>query len=84
LERLVEGESSVINLATTFDISLPAGSRYFLILKNAGLISHEKDGRVSRCALVAGSLRDTLNWIETYQGFWEDKFDPITEYLDQT
>ena len=84
LARLAKGESSVGELAAPFDISLPAISRHLRVLKNAGLISREKDGRVRRCALDAGPLRTASDWIETYRGFWEDQFDSLAEYLERT
>jgi DNA-binding transcriptional ArsR family regulator len=84
LARLAEGDSSVGELAAPFDISLPAVSRHLRVLRRAGLISREKDGRVRRCALDPGPLHAASDWIESYRRFWEGQFDSLAEYLERT
>ena len=81
LARLASGPSSVGELAAPFDISLPAISRHLRVLRNAGLITRHKDGRVRRCTLEATPLRAASDWIESYRQFWEDQFDSLAEYL---
>lgn len=84
LARLAEGETSVGALAEPFDISLPAISRHLRVLRNAGLVSRHKDGRVRRCTLAAAPLQAASDWIERYRQFWEDQFDSLAEYLERT
>ena len=83
LEQLVGGESSVTNLAEPFNISLPAISRHLRVLERAGLLSQEKDGRVRRCRLDAGPMKEASDWISRYQRFWEQQLDSLASYLDQ-
>lgn len=84
LARLATGHSSVGELAEPFDISLPAISRHLRVLRNAGLITRHKDGRVRRCTLDAAPLQAASNWIESYRQFWEGQFDSLAEYLERT
>ncbi|MDA1357931.1 MAG: metalloregulator ArsR/SmtB family transcription factor [Proteobacteria bacterium] len=84
LARLATGHSSVGELAEPFDISLPAVSRHLRVLRNAGLITRHKDGRVRRCTLNAAPLRAASDWIGTYRQFWEGQFDSLAEYLGRT
>ena len=83
LEQLVGGESSVTNLAEPFNISLPAISKHLRVLERAGLLSQEKDGRVRRCRLDAGPMKEASDWISRYQRFWEQQLDSLASYLDQ-
>ena len=83
LARLANGHSSVGELAAPFDISLPAISRHLRVLRNAGLITRHKDGRVRRSTLEATPLRAAAEWIESYRQFWEDQFDSLAEYLER-
>ena len=83
LEQLVAGESSVTNLAEPFNISLPAISKHLRVLERAGLLSQEKDGRVRRCRLDAGPMKEASDWISRYQRFWEQQLDSLASYLDQ-
>ena len=83
LERLADGDSSVTKLAEPFKISLPAISKHLRVLERAGLLSQEKDGRVRRCRLDAGPLKEASDWISRYQLFWEQQLDSLASYLDQ-
>ena len=83
LARLATGQSSVSELAEPFDISLPAVSRHLRVLRNAGLITRHKDGRVRRCTLDAAPLKAGSDWIESYRQFWESQLDSLAEYLQR-
>ena len=83
MERLAQGESSVTVLAQPFNISLPAISRHLRVLGKAGLLTQEKDGRVRRCRLDAGPMKNALDWIAGYRRFWEFQLDSLTNFVDQ-
>ncbi|MDH3498129.1 MAG: metalloregulator ArsR/SmtB family transcription factor [Gemmatimonadota bacterium] len=83
LARLAEGESSVGELARPFDVSRPAISRHLRVLERAGLVRRARDGRVSRCALDAGPLREAADWVDHYRRFWEAQLDALARYLDR-
>jgi DNA-binding transcriptional ArsR family regulator len=84
LARLAKGESSVTELAAPYDISLPAVSKHLHVLARAGLIEQEKDGRVRRCRLVAEPMKDAAEWITRYRRFWEEQFDALARYLEES
>ena len=77
LARLAEGESTVGDLARPYEMSRPAISKHVRVLERAGLVRRTKDGRVSRCGLDAGPLRDAADWVERYRQFWEGQFDQL-------
>ena len=83
LERLAQGESSVTALAQPFNVSLPAISKHLKVLGKAGLLTQAKDGRVRRCRLDAGPMKDASDWIARYRRFWEDQLDSLADYVDQ-
>ncbi|MGB0036534.1 MAG: metalloregulator ArsR/SmtB family transcription factor [Candidatus Acidiferrales bacterium] len=84
LARLALGESSVSELAEPYDISLPAVSKHLRVLEGAGLVERHKDGRVHRCRLVAEPMKDAAAWIEEYRLFWEQQFDALARFLEQS
>jgi DNA-binding transcriptional ArsR family regulator len=84
LARLALGEASVTELAEPFSISLPAISKHLRVLERAGLLAREKDGRIYRCHLVAEPLKGAAEWIARYQRFWQEQFDNLAEYLNET
>jgi DNA-binding transcriptional ArsR family regulator len=73
LARLAHGELSVSELAAPFDVSLPAISKHLRVLERAGLLAGVRDGRVYRCRLEAGPLREAAGWINAYQEFWKGR-----------
>lgn len=83
LARLAEGEASVGELARPFDVSRPAISKHLRVLERAGLVRRARDGRVSRCALDAGPMREAADWVDHYRRFWEAQLDALARYLDR-
>jgi DNA-binding transcriptional ArsR family regulator len=83
LARLVQGETSVSELAAPYKMSLPAVSKHLRVLEDAGLVTRHKDGRVHRCRLVAEPMKDAAEWIERYRQFWEQQFDALADYLEE-
>jgi len=84
LARLARGESSVSELAAPYRISLPAVSKHLGVLEEAGLVTRRKDGRVHRCRLVAGPMHEAADWIEFYRRFWDQQFDALERFLQDT
>ena len=83
LARLARGEASVGELAAPHAMSLPAVSKHLKVLETAGLVARRKDGRVHRCRIDAGPMRDAASWIDQYRRFWEGQFDALDDYLNQ-
>jgi DNA-binding transcriptional ArsR family regulator len=84
LARLAQGENSVSGLAAPYEMSLPAVSKHLRVLEKAGLVKRHKDGRVHRCRLVAEPMKDAAAWIEHYRQFWENQFDSLARYLEES
>ncbi len=83
LARLAGGEATVGELASPFDVSRPAISKHLRVLERAGLVQRTRDGRVSRCELDAGPMRDAAEWVERYRKFWEGQLDSLSRYFER-
>jgi len=83
LERLDDGSQLVSELAAPFDITLQAVSRHIQVLVQAGLISQERTGRISRCSLVAGPIFAVAVWINRYSKYWQEQFDALAASLKE-
>jgi DNA-binding transcriptional ArsR family regulator len=81
LARLARGETTVLELAEPFDMSLPAISKHLKVLERAGLIVRGRNAQWRPCRLEAGPLRDVAGWVENYRKFWEQSFDRLDDYL---
>lgn len=69
LRRLASGEKTISELASRFDMTLPAVSKHVRVLERAGLARVSREGRSRRTALVAAPLREVRDWIERYRRF---------------
>lgn len=83
LTRL-DGEALLVKeLAAPFDISLQAVSKHIQVLVKAGLVRQEREGRIARCRLDAGPIRDAAVWINRYSKYWQDQFDTLALWLGE-
>jgi len=84
LARLVDAKDeslSVTELATPFEMSLPAISKHLKVLERAGLILRGRDAQFRPCKLDARPLQEVATYLEKYRRFWEDSFDRLDDYL---
>ena len=83
LARLVQGETSVKELAEPFPISAPSITKHLKVLERAGLIRRSRDAHWRPCRLEAAPLRDVSEWVERYRSFWEQNFNRLDVYVSQ-
>ena len=83
LGRLADGEATVSELASPFDMSLPAVSKHLKVLERAGLIERGREAQWRPCRLKAEPLKDAAEWIEGYRQHWEERFQRLDDYLQE-
>jgi DNA-binding transcriptional ArsR family regulator len=83
LARLAGGESSVLEIAKPFDMSLPAVSKHLKVLERAGLIERGREAQWRPCRLQANPLKSVADWVEVYRRHWEESFDKLERYLKE-
>lgn len=83
LARLAEGEATVNELATPFNMSLPAISKHIKVLERAGLIKQGQKAQYRPCTIETAPLQEIVKWTEQYRHIWETRFDQMDNYLTQ-
>ena len=83
LARLAGGESSVLEIAKPFDISLPAVSKHLKVLERAGLIERGREAQWRPCRLQANPLKGVADWVEFYRQHWEESLSRLDSYLKE-
>jgi DNA-binding transcriptional ArsR family regulator len=83
LSRLAAGPAMVTELAEPFAMSLPAVSKHIRVLEGAGLVARTVDGRIHRCTLAPGPLRDIEHWLQFYRGFWSETLDALARHAER-
>ena len=84
LEQLARGDRCVTDLARPHSMSLPAVSKHLRVLEKAGLLRRRRYGRVHQLRLEAKPLKQAALWVEEYRKFWEESFDRLAAYLEET
>jgi DNA-binding transcriptional ArsR family regulator len=75
LDRLVQGECGVTELAEPFAMSLPAVSKHLGVLERAGLIARRRDAQWLRCRIVPAGLEVVADFADRYRHLWEAGLD---------
>ena len=82
MQRLIQGDALVTDLARPFDMSLPAITKHLNVLESAGLLQRAKRGRERHCSLNPEPLQQVAGWIEIYRYFWEQRLDKLAQLFE--
>jgi DNA-binding transcriptional ArsR family regulator len=83
LGALAEGERTVGDLASPFDISLAAVSKHLKVLEGAGLVDRRVEGRTTVCRLRPEPLADVREWVAFIEQFWTTRLDRLEQLLTE-
>jgi DNA-binding transcriptional ArsR family regulator len=81
LARLALGETSVMELAKPFAMTLPAVSKHLKVLERAGLIARSREAQWRPCRIEPRALKDIDDWLQHYRRFYDESFDRLDDYL---
>jgi DNA-binding transcriptional ArsR family regulator len=71
----------MMKLAESFEMSLPAVSQHLKVLREAGLVSERREGRMRIYTLAAAPLREIADWVSPYEQFWQTRLRKLREHL---
>jgi DNA-binding transcriptional ArsR family regulator len=83
LARLALGETSVMELAEPFDMSLPAISKHLKVLEHAGLISRGREAQWRPCRIAPVAFRQVDGWLGNFRRFWDESFNRLDGLLEE-
>ena len=81
LDRLTKGPASASDLAQEFDMTLQNFLAHLKKLREAGLITSEKNGRVRTCAIVPEALAPVRTWLDDQRDKWNARLDQFDDYV---
>lgn len=84
LQQLGQGERSISELATRFEMTLTGMKKHVQLLEDARLVTTRKVGRVRTCTVGPRSLADEAAWIGQYQQMLESRLNHLEAYLERT
>jgi len=81
LERLIEGEASVVELAEPFNLTSRAISKHVAVLEAAGLVQRSRDAQRRPSRIRIEPLQGIDEWLERYRTLWRGRFDKLDKRL---
>jgi len=80
LERLAQGPATISDLATPFEMTLPALLDHVRKLEAAGLVTSAKTGRVRTVSLAANAFTPVRTWLDEQRATWEARLDRLERF----
>jgi DNA-binding transcriptional ArsR family regulator len=81
IELLREGPLSVGEIADWFHLLQPQTSKHLKILSDAHLVEVRADANRRIYRLSPEPLMEMDEWLESFRGMWEERFDRLSDYL---
>ena len=82
LDRLLQGELTVGEIARPYDMKIPTISRHLKVLESAKLIRRTVEGRRHHCRINHEGITTVQEWLKHYQAFWNGQFDALEHYIE--
>jgi DNA-binding transcriptional ArsR family regulator len=82
ITQLTQGEATISEIASQFDMSLPGVSKHVSVLEEAGLVDRWRSGRTRRCTLRVERLRAADAWIREGTEFWDKTLEALAAYIE--
>lgn len=76
-----EGAQPVQSLADHFAMQRPSISEHLKVLREAGLVSEQKQGRQRYYRLQGPPLQAIHHWLAPYEQFWQDRLTNLETLL---
>jgi DNA-binding transcriptional ArsR family regulator len=81
LEELAAGDRTVSQLMAGLAISQAAVSQHLRVLREAGLVLAERDGRHRRYRLRPAGLTELRDWLDELERFWQARLAALGQFL---
>ena len=81
LNRVSKEKLDVTQIASKYEMSLPAVSKHLRVLESAELIEYKKKGREKIYTANPRTLLEIQKYIDYYTKYWNDRFDNLENYL---
>lgn len=80
-EKLATGNMNASSLREGMDISQPAISQHLAVLRSAGLIKEQRQGRYVNYEVDPEGLAIIAQWLSKYRTYWPARIDALKTLL---
>jgi DNA-binding transcriptional ArsR family regulator len=82
-ERLADGEKNATELRDGLEISQPAMSQHLAVLRSAGLVTEQRNGRNVNYRVNPEGLAQMDQWLHRYRSFWPERVQALKQFLKE-
>ncbi len=83
LDRLTTGDRNATELRDGLGVSQPAVSQHIAVLRSAGLVAEQRDGRHVRYRIDPDGMAPLFDWLARYRAFWPEKVGRLKTLLKE-
>lgn len=83
LEILTSQQLSAGELSDQFELSRPAVAEHLKVLREAGLVADEAQGRRRIYRLTAAPLAELDQWLHPFEKFWRGRLAALAEAAEE-
>jgi DNA-binding transcriptional ArsR family regulator len=83
LQILRSGPLAAGELSRRFTLSRPAIAEHLKILRDAGLVTDEQEGRRRIYHLTAAPLADLGEWLHPFEKFWRARMSALADVAEE-
>lgn len=83
LDRLLQSDASVTELAQDLGYSQPLVSKHLRILRESGFVRYKAEAQRRIYSLDSRPLAEIDAWLSAYRKTWEHHVDKLSDYLDR-
>lgn len=83
LQRVVDTELTVSEVAAPYDISLAAVSKHLKILEHAQLIMKRRRGKEQLVTAQPLAVKTATEYLKDYEALWNERFDRLDMLLKE-
>jgi DNA-binding transcriptional ArsR family regulator len=83
VELLRDGPRPVGEIADRLHLQQPQASKHLRVLSEAGLVEVQPIANRRIYRLRPQPLQELNDWLETFRGIWEARFDRLDDYLHE-
>ena len=83
LKTLAEGERSIADVASDFDMTRAAVKKHLTVLSDGGLITVTAKGRERFNRLDPQGFAPIRDWLSFFDHFWDDRLDALKSAIEK-
>ncbi|MGH7578175.1 MAG: ArsR/SmtB family transcription factor [Longimicrobiales bacterium] len=81
LERLLESDATVSELATDLNVGMPSMSKHLTVLQRAGFVARRAEAQRRHCSLDPEAFLALLSWASHFEAVWTGRLSRLDAIL---